>query len=216
MKKRSETTSLKNSIISQIRGNKTFFIDIESTGFDPIRNDIITGTIIVADEDLSILSQLSFKSRPDFNKFYSDEAEKVHGISKSKMKSFPRRMDTCIEILNFLKPHLSRNRYPLVFHANGNFDWKMLHGMFYKEDIQYSLYKIFDESLLISTLEMGKDYKRSLKQPLNKNNNLKYWADYIGFDLVHHTAESDTHCCYNLYKYFHQRLQSKYELGKDN
>ena len=199
MKKENLATRLNNS--KSITGNYLFFCDVETTGLDPIRNDVITGTIIATNKKLEKLDEISFKCRPDFNKFYSEKAEEIHGISRDRMSKFPRRLETCIDIMNFLRPFLGRGKNPFIYHANGAFDWNFLSWAFRKEDIGYSLYNIFDERLLISTIELGKIYKRKHKIPLNTRNDLKSWSELIKFDLKHHDAKSDTNACFELYKY---------------
>ena len=172
------------------------FMDCETNGFCQTRNDIISLAMIVTDNDLNIKEEFYTESRPEFNKFYSEKAEEIHGFSKKQMESFKPRKEACVDILKFLKPFKDPKNaaLPFIFHANGNFDYKFLKGMFMKEELEWSLYKVINGNNLISTLKLARDAGF-------KKNKLSDWSERIGFDLQHHEALSDTRGCYEVYKH---------------
>ena len=169
------------------------FFDVETTGFDYLRNDIISCSMIKTDDSLNIREKLYETARPEFNEFYSTNAEEIHGFNKREMRKFQSQESFVDKIIKFFGQEL----YNLVSHTNNNFDYRMLLGSFLKvgkpHKLQYALIK--NES----TIKLGRNagYKK---------NSLDLWADRINFTLDHHNAESDTLCCYNVYKYLTKDL----------
>lgn len=172
------------------------FSDCETTGFDPVRNDMISVSLIVTDSNHNIIDKYYDEIKPDFNKFYSEEAEKIHGFTKRDMKNFKPRKEACIDMLKFLKPFKDKNNTPrpFVFHALRNFDYQFLNWAFRKEELQYSLWKIIEGGNIFSTIEMA-------RKAGYKDNKLNTWAKRLGVDFSHHLAEDDAKMCLNLYKH---------------
>lgn len=172
------------------------FNDVETTGFCPVRNDVVSAAFIVTDKKLDIKDKFYIEVRPEFNKFYSERAEEIHGFNKEKLKTFMPRKEACIKILTFLKPFKDpkSNPRPFIFHANRNFDYKFIDQMFRKESLQYSLWKVIEGGNLISTLKMARAANY-------KSNKLSEWASRLGVDLIHHNAMSDTNTCLEIYKH---------------
>lgn len=172
-----------------------FFLDLETTGFDPIRNDVLTLCVVVTDLDCKPVATFYEKCRPKIDKFVTDESCKIHGFSRQQMAKFPPRIETLKKLLWFLNDYRTPDQYEnLIFHANGNFDWRFLEWCFRKEDLHFSLWKMFDHRFLHSTLKMARAAGYS-------KNKLSDWAERLGFDLDHHNAKSDTECCVEIYKY---------------
>ena len=180
-----------------------FFFDVETTGFDPIRNDLISLCVIVTDKELKPVATFSDTCRPQMNKFISDDACKIHGFSREMMAKFQPRKQFLKKLLWFLNDFRTPDQLEtLVFHALRNFDWNFLEWCFKKEELQYSLYKMFDGNKLISTITMARGAGYS-------HNGLKIWADRLCFDLKHHDADSDTECCLGVYKYLQGEMNGK-------
>jgi len=79
-----------------------FFIDVETTGFDPMRNDIVSLAMIVTDIDGTEIGEFYETCRPEFNKFYSTEAEEIHGFKRSELEKFQTPRELCKKLLWFL------------------------------------------------------------------------------------------------------------------
>lgn len=170
------------------------YCDIESTGFDWLRNDICSIAMIVTDDSLNIKSEFYETVKPDFNKFYSEDAEKIHGFSKSELATFQNPKNLCRNILNFLKEF--KSDYPQLFisHALRQFDYRFIEGLFRKQNMQYDLWKIIRQDYQRSTIEEARKAKFT-------DNKLNAWARFLDINLDHHNALSDTRACYEVDKY---------------
>ena len=143
------------------RNDYILFCDVETTGFDWLRNDIISWSGIVTDSDLNILDKKTVLSRPENMETWSHDAEKIHGFSYYQARQFQHRKSACIEILNFLKPFKHDKNIPLRFvdHSVNKFDLMFNHGLFIKSDLQFSMYKVIQNmpQAYESTIKLGKE-----------------------------------------------------------
>lgn len=179
------------------------FIDVETTGFDPWRNEIIQLACIITDKEakneLDVFNQYC---RPLCPTQWTNGAEKVHRITLNEALNFQHPFDMAVNFLNFLKPYKGDSVYHepkinFVCHSKGRFDYRFLETFFRKLELQYSFWKVFDSKLYESTIDCVKD--SFVKLP---NEKLSTIAKYIKFDLNHHEALSDTRACKEIYKYF--------------
>lgn len=176
-----------------------FFSDVETTGFDPIRNDIVSLAMIVTDREFNPVGEFYETCRPEFNKFYSEDAEKVHGFNRSQLESFQHPRKLCIKLLNFLAPYRTPGKFhPYIYHAFKYFDYRFSEWAFRKNELHWSWFKMFDERFTQSTLSMARNAGYT-------GNKLNQWAERIGFELEHHNALSDTKCLVPLYKYLKEK-----------
>lgn len=181
-----------------------FFSDVETTGFDPIRNDIVSLCMIVTDQNFNRVGMFYETCRPEFNKFYSEGAEKIHGFDRAQLESFQPRRNLCINLLHFLKEFRTPDKFhPYIYHALKLFDFRFTDWAFRKENLHWSLYKMFDERFCESTIEMARDAGYS-------PNKLNHWADRLDFKLDHHNAQSDTECLVETYKYLQEKVNGKF------
>jgi DNA polymerase III epsilon subunit-like protein len=175
-----------------------FIADIESSGFCPIRNDVISLGLIVADQSLNKVDEIYLKFRPDIYKGVSGEnvASHVHGFLLSEMVLFPDRRDSLIDLLMFLKKYKDKDNHPqpFLFHALKGFDYFFLEWCFRKENAEYSFYKVFDMKKIYSSIELA----RSLNYQGNK---LSEWASRLNLKFNHHNALSDADMCLNVFKF---------------
>lgn len=179
------------------------FFDLETTGFDPIRNDVTSIGCIVTDEKVNVLDKFYIEVRPDINKFTSLDALVVSGFTIDQLKNFPSRKEALITLLNFLSNHESSWPHVSVSHSINNFDFKFLDWCFRKENINYSLYKTIRHDFQLSTIKIA----RSLGY---KNNKLNIWANNLNIDFKHHNALSDAHMCMEIYKWLlNTKISSK-------
>jgi DNA polymerase III epsilon subunit-like protein len=182
--------------MSQLTFQYRNYCDVETSGFDPIRNDVISLALVVTDRELNVKGEFYETAKPEFNKFYSEEAEKIHGFRQRDMYKFQSRRQLCENLLKFLKPFKSEINVPNLFvqHALGQFDYKFIEWAFRKEELQYELWKV-----------LRQDYQRSTITEARKlgfkNNKLNEWADRLEIHLNHHIAIEDARLCMEVDKF---------------
>jgi DNA polymerase III epsilon subunit-like protein len=175
-----------------------FSLDLETTGFCPIRNDVISIGLIVLDSQLKEIESIYLKVRPDHYAWMSDDnvATHVHGFKLSEMLFFEERRSVIVKLMNFLKPfkHEINLPRPLFYHATNAFDYLFLEWFFRKENLQYSFWKIFNHQSSHSTVLLT----RSLGFEGNK---LNQWADRLSVSFNHHNALDDARMCAKILQY---------------
>jgi DNA polymerase-3 subunit epsilon len=182
-----------------------FFVDVETTGFDPIRNDVVSLAMIVTDQDGGTLGTFYETCRPNFNKFYDPSAEKIHGFSREQLEKFQAPRELCKKPLWFLNDFRTPDQDELlIYHALNYFDWHFLDWIFRKSELEKSLYKMFNQNCTLSTIEISR------KLGNEKNNKLNQWAERLGIELDHHNALSDTMACAKIY--FHLTEGKEHEV----
>lgn len=172
------------------------YLDVETTGFDAIRNDVVSLAAVVTDDDFNIQDKFYDTCKPEFNKYFSEDAIDVHGFTRDDLNTFQDPRDLCIKLLHFLRPFKDSNNVSRLFvsHSLRNFDFSFLEWLFIKQDLQYSLYKVLTPNNQRSTIKAARDAG-------HKKNKLNEWADRLGIDLTHHHALSDTMACLEVDKY---------------
>lgn len=168
--------------------------DLEYTCFDKISGDVICVGLVEVLEDLTIGRYEAFYSRPRSVKYFSDGANEIHGISFFKAMYFPKPFDNCLQILKWLEPLKDQFRIPLIFHSNGQSDWRWLQSHFEKEGLKTSIQKAFADDLNISTLKMARENLVHLE-----NHKLGTICEYYDFDLDAHEVLSDALGCAHIY-----------------
>lgn len=170
------------------------FIDIESTGFDPIRNDVTSLGAIVSDGHLNIVNEFYTTARPDINKFTSDDALKISGFTREELLNHTPQRDACIDFMYFLKPFLSELPQNMVSHTSNNFDWRFIDWMFRKQELNWNIYKILRHDYQESTIKIARAQGHS-------NNKLNEWALRLNKTFNHHNALDDARMCMEVYKW---------------
>lgn len=168
--------------------------DLEYTCFDKISGDVICVGLVEVLEDFTIGRYKAFYSRPRSVKYFTDKANEVHKISFFKAMYFPRPRKNCIEILHWLAPLKDQFRIPLVFHSNGQSDWRWMESHFEKEGLVNSIRKVFCDELNVSTLKMARENLVHLE-----NHKLETICEHYNFDLDAHEVLSDALGCAHIY-----------------
>lgn len=139
-------------------------------------------------------------------------------------KKFDEAKMVLTRLLHFMKPYKTDGKQLFICHANrqtffneekNEYNWGMIdyhfmeHG-YRAQGLQYSFWKMFDLDYCLSTIWLAKQLGYGEQQardengqllftksgrPKKEGNGLAIWAKRIGFNLDHHTAESDTLCC---------------------
>ena len=169
-------------------------IDTEFTSFDKIAGDLIVIGLVEILEDYTLGREQVFYSRPRSPKYYTEGAQKVHGISYFKAVKFPEPRKACIDILKWLAPLKEQFPLTVVNHANGALDFKWLEQLMRNNDLDTSFWRAFNEELVINTIKMAKENLVGLK-----NNKLNTIAEHYMIELNHHEALSDARACAEIY-----------------
>jgi DNA polymerase III epsilon subunit-like protein len=179
------------------------FIDTETTGFDSLRNQVLTLACYVTDEDYNILGEHYGEFRPDGARdiVWSDDAEKVHGISWERAMSFPSLKDSCSQFIDFIKAH---GELTFVAH-NMPYDRRMLKGTFCRVDGHFDLYQLFPKHE--DTIKLLKDAGLIS----GKSKSLGGVCKELGIEHNHHDARSDAFVLIEI----HKRCKQKKNMGND-
>lgn len=168
--------------------------DTEFTSFDKIGGDILATGLVEILENYTLGREAVFYSRPTSSKYFTEAARRVHGFSYFKAQSFPTRRESCISMLNFLKPLIDSFPLGFVYHGNGGLDYKWLLEHFRKEEIHASWTKAFPEARVESTLGMARQHLKQLN-----SHKLNEVAAFYKIHLDHHDALSDARACAQIY-----------------
>jgi DNA polymerase III epsilon subunit-like protein len=176
------------------------FIDTETTGFDSIRNQVITLSCFITDLDYNILGEHHGYFRPEGKKdiVWSKDAEKVHGISYDEAMAYPTILESINAFYEFLGPYET-----LTFVAhNAAYDRRMLKGTFSRYDKHFRLGTIFRE------------YEDTLKLVRNsglvssKSKSLGVICNELGIEHDHHNAKSDARVLIEIHKLCSNKIQN--------
>ena len=200
------------------------FFDVETTGFDPVRNELITMCLIITDLSGKELGRINLKSRPTgiyhsfeifaktlnvnlnnpkeyaaAKKMYKGnwiDAQKAHGIPIEVAREFPTPDEFCNELMNFLAPINPRYFHIYwIYHANGKFDPGFLYFQFHKLDRHWEITPYLN--LDGDHFISTIDYAKEILSV--EKHSLDFLADYFGIPLTHHEAESDTEACMKIF-----------------
>lgn len=180
-----------------------FFVDLETTGLDAMRNEILTASLSVVDYNtLEEIDSIDLKFRPEVLQHWSKEAEAIHGISLPMALSFPEKAESTRKLLEFLSKHRKDGVQPMVCHAlnfkGGYFDTNYLAQHFFrtKDDLLYFFRRVC--GITESTI----DYAKALGG--FENYKLGTLCKHYSISLDHHDARSDRMACQALYKIFRE------------
>ncbi len=174
-------------------------VDLETTGLDQWRNEILTCAVVTLDNDLKEVSRNEFKRKPEYPEQWSLDAEAVHGITWDESLAFPNSKNFRQDLKEYLQSFGSKALF--VCHALPMYggldliDYQFIFSEFNKVEDHWWLYKVFPTGNVLSTIS------RSKKGLPVKDQKLSTWAEYLGFELNHHEAMSDALACAEVFKY---------------
>lgn len=176
------------------------FIDLESTGKDPLYHEPLEIGVIITTQKLEIIKKCVFKCKPLNFDNWQEEAEEKHKISLGTAVFYPHPLETCNRILEMFEEFSDGEIYEWVDHSrafynSGGYDFPLFENMFRNQGLSMKLNRYVSINKRESTINIAikKGYKK---------NDLKTWSKRIGFELDHHNVMSDTMCCFYLYKFF--------------
>jgi len=178
--------------------------DFESTGTQPLQSYIISGCMILLDNDRKEVDRMKFTMRPRYWDSKADEAVKIHGITREQALGFPTPAIVLPAIYKFIKdiPEQAHfvchaNRSAVVFGCFGRqiLQSAFLDGFLAGDDVNHF---IIDEklpvSMVISTHTIAKNAVKL------DNYKLSTVCHYLGIPLNHHNAESDCEAAAEIYR----------------
>jgi DNA polymerase III epsilon subunit-like protein len=178
-----------------------FFVDVETTGTDYWRNEIITLSISFCDEELNECDSALFRFRPKYKDFWEEGAEAAHGIAWDEAANFPDAEIEWKSFLSFIGYH--GNRSPLVCHAKwfGHyFDHAFINAQLSLRNLLFEKRKYISEKT-ISTISMAETLRRE-GLVASGSLALNVLCEQFKINLNHHDAESDRLACQELFKKF--------------
>lgn len=172
--------------------------DIESTGLDFWRNEILTISASIMD-GLKVVDEFEGKFRPIDFQTWSSEAEQVHKISVPDAMAFNDQKEETIRFGKFISQVKKQSDF--VCHAinyrGSYFDTGFLQAHFTKHGLLYNYRKYFKSTL--STIDLMRKYSGELGYP-DKSYKLDRVCSFLGIPLDHHNAQSDRKACEQIYK----------------
>jgi len=191
------------------------FLDTETTGLDPITNDVIEiGFILECDGEIK--KQASFKVQPHSYENISEEAMKVNNIVIDELKKAPKPevgLKLFVKLLKKYLPENPRNDEKLIMVAhNAKFDYGMMKHWFLKGGMTE---KDFDslisyhciDTVAIAALFSGWGPLKGKVKSFSLGALTKFFN--IEFDGAQHTAGADIKATYELFHVFTDYFQSE-------
>jgi DNA polymerase III epsilon subunit-like protein len=176
------------------------FCDLETTGLDYNRNEIISMAVIMTNHQLDRLSDFDLLIRPEKIDWWDEGAEKFHGYSLDVCKDFPSK-DKALKDFFLYLDSFGQQELSFVCHA------KAMYGKDDYFDYQFVRAFISDDKLFYKYFPTNKFMSTIVKKGSSRwnipNQKLPSWANKLGIELTHHNARSDVEACYEIFK--HQR-----------
>lgn len=185
---------------------KIFYFDIETTGLDPKKHDIVQLAYQIVIDDKVVEGDNIFMQPFDFSTI-EQEALDVHGITIKKIKTFQEPQSAYKLILDILDEHIDKYDRSDKFQPAGyniRFDLDFLKQFFVKNNDKYFgswfNYRAIDPLAILYFMEgMGK-----IKLP---NYKLETVCEHFGIEIDAHDALGDITATKQLVE--HLRLQIK-------
>lgn len=159
---------------------------------------------IVTDENLNEIDRYTGNIRPKYLQWWSEEAEKVHGISKDVAAGFDDSHFIINEFTHFL--HSTSDSFSFVCHAlpvTSNidlFDRNFVFSWYWLHDMRVDYYSLFPEDQIRSTILKKKTEAR--KRWNMSSQSLGAWMEKLDIDPDnHHNAEFDAEVCLEILRY---------------
>lgn len=180
-----------------------FFVDLETTGLDPMRNEILTVSLSVCDyKTLEQIEEIELEFKPVNLKYWSEEAEKVHGIKLQKALSFQDKRHSTNEMMRFFKRHQKEGVQPIVSHAlnymGAYFDQNFLMQHFFRTADE----QLYQYRRICGISQSTIDFAKALGG--FENYKLSTLCKFYNIPLNHHNSKSDREACQKLYKIFRE------------
>lgn len=196
-------------------------VDLETTGLDPWRNEILTWSMSALDyKTLKRKSSIELTFKPKNLGYWSMEAEEVHKISFPQALYFDEKQVSTERALAFIEDYCTGSPQILVCHAfdkyrtTNLFDSTMILTHLEKMGLRHRFYKsirffestetYFREARLRGYYRRGTtdlfNYVEGEEVEEGKDFKLKTLCSHYKIKLDHHQAKSDREACEQLYR----------------
>lgn len=193
-------------------------VDLETTGFDSWRNEILTWSMSALDySSLKRKASIELTFRPKNLQYWGKGAEEKHGISLSQALYFGAKEESTYKALEFIGDHCLGVPQILVCHAfdkfrSGNyFDVSMIMGHMEKMGKRHELYKhlrFFESTDTYFREARRRGYYRASFDLFSESQEGQEGEDFklptlcahYKIPLEHHNAKSDREAVEALYK----------------
>lgn len=171
------------------------FIDLETTGLDPDKHEIIElGCVVVRQipragrgADLEVLSEFETKVKPERLEVAEPEALRVNGYNDADWL-FAASLDQALKAMN------EKIDGAIMISHNITFDWSFLRNAFLKTKVPYRMSSV---RLDLMSMAFAKLYHQEEVQRFN----LRFLCEYFGIKNEQaHTALSDIRASLQVYK----------------
>ena len=173
---------------------KLLWVDTETTGLDPVLNDIISLCCIIQNENNIIEDKIYLEMCPYSMINIDNEALNINGYTYDMMFSFQKSKQAFNKLLNFLDRH-KEEKYIMAGY-NVSFDFNMIYSFFNKSKSNqfsnYFDYHKFDIYSLVMHLKLNNKIK-------SNKLGLRHVCKEFGIFFDNHNAEQDTKACMELY-----------------
>lgn len=171
-------------------------VDLESSSIIPGCAEILTADFIHLDVNLNHVESRGFKFRPRIWDRHSDDASRIHGITRDQAYSFPAYNESMRLMMSWLT---SFNSFHMVSHVNRmhrkSYDQAMLRYCALDHGCYFEFGKSFPESMYISTHSLAK----MLAVPGKLD--LASICSYFGIEqLKHHSSDDDCRVTAEIFK----------------
>jgi DNA polymerase-3 subunit epsilon len=173
-----------------MKKNNLLFLDVETTGFDPIKNEIIEiGAVLVAqtDKGLEVLEEIDIKVKPERIEDADPQALRVNGYDEMQW-IFASTLPEALKQLS------TKSRDAIMVAHNVAFDYSFINHAFQKTGIENPMHyhKLDTISIAWAKLNMKTDIDAF---------SLKKLCEYFGIENQKaHTALSDARATFQVYK----------------
>lgn len=185
---------------------KLLWFDTESTGLNPVKNDIIqvSGIIVIDGKEMETFN---FKCQPFSYENIDPEATAVHGITEEMMRTFPEPQIAYKELVSIFDKYVDRYDRNDKFIPSGfnvRYDVDFLYQFFKKNNDNYCFSWISGYPFDIYSLAVGLHYFGFV--PKTKNFKLETLAEYFGVELNAHDSLSDVKATRELAKILRKEI----------
>jgi DNA polymerase III epsilon subunit-like protein len=185
---------------------KILFMDVETTGLDAYKHEIIQISGILEIND-KVIDAFNYKGRPNKVQNISEDALVKQGKSIKEILEYPAREDMYNNVLTFFNKYVNcydSSDYFILAGYNTTFDRNFLYSLFNEFDNKYMNSYIF--KYYIDVMEFAKMFW--LNGKLNSPDlRLMSVCEAIGMPFKNaHDAMEDIKATYKAYKYFNKRI----------
>lgn len=195
---------------------KYFFVDVETTGLDTRKCDIIQLSYIIEDKGVVKDSGNVLMQPLDYSSIQMKALE-VNGMTVEQIKTFQSAQDGHLEYLEPLCRYINQDdpndQYTIVAY-NATFDSEFIRQNFWKNNNKH-FGRIFDYRS-IDPMNIILYLWRRGELPGLENIKLKTVCAYLGIPLTNaHNAKSDVQALYNLFQWLNKNLKFNLESFKE-